>query len=284
MSLHYILTYIYTGTLSLNTRLMDLSIAMDVWRGAQYLGMDILLNDVEARMSDMCHSYKGCDRACRRRSARVFAFALASDVNSTKLQALSRPVVINHFGDAWDEEIGQLSYDQQKSLLTDLCTRTTAETATSAFTGICRLRSRLANERQPWADHIRAMLLPLQDRVTYIIRTNLSELVISPAFVALIDGVGFAYDVLEKLLELVVVSLTESTAPATYEVLVGKVLLREDGLHVDARARVEDARKAIIEYLRKRWINARSANAFNALENWCLKELSDGQSGTAYQF
>ena len=42
------------------------------------------------------------------------------------------------------------------------------------------------------------------------------------------------------------------------------------------RKQTEQARLDIIRWLRKRWLNARMANAFEPLEDWALKEISDG--------
>jgi hypothetical protein len=72
-------------------------------------------------------------------------------------------------------------------------------------------------------------------------------------------------------------SQTEKVVAGNYEILIGKVLLREEGITMDARARVEDTQKVLLSYIKARWINIRSVGGFEKLDNWCLKELSDGK-------
>lgn len=42
------------------------------------------------------------------------------------------------------------------------------------------------------------------------------------------------------------------------------------------RAQVEHTRLEILKWLRKRWLNVRQTNAFEPLDDWALKEISDG--------
>lgn len=43
------------------------------------------------------------------------------------------------------------------------------------------------------------------------------------------------------------------------------------------RQMVEDTREAVVAHTKRRWMLARDQNAFGQLENWALKEISDGQ-------
>jgi len=276
-ALHFTLGYIYTGSLFLN-RSFDLAVGMDIWRASQYLSMDLLRDELECRFSDMCHDYKGCCKVCRQRAVRLFAFSQQPDVHSKSIQDRSRPVVLNHFGEVWNQEVGELGYSVQKDLIVDLCARTSAAVAADIWKGICQIRTRIATERAPWAEHLRSMLSPLEDRIKHLVRKNFAEIAISKPFVDLLEGVGFSNDILESLLGMLVQSLSEKNAPTAYENLVGKVLLREEGITMDARVRTEDARQAIIAYIKKRWASIRINDGFEPLENWSLKELSDGGS------
>lgn len=277
-SLHFILAYLYTGSFSLN-RTFDLTVAMDIWRCATYLSHDFLQEEVQCRMIDMCHGFRACCKSCRSRALRLYVFSISPEVNSKSLQAQSRPIVLQHFGELWEKEIGELPYETQKDLLVEKCSQTTALNAASAMKGIMQARTRLAVERNaPWADHVRSMLIPLEDRIKHFLKTNFAEMAVSPPFIELVEGIGFSNDVLERLLALLVESLMEKNATHVYEILVGKLLLREEGIAMDARARLEDARQDILKYIKSRWIGIKALNGFERLENWCLKELSDGES------
>ncbi|KAK9898579.1 hypothetical protein P389DRAFT_35667 [Cystobasidium minutum MCA 4210] len=274
-ALHFILAYLYTGSLSIN-RTFDLAVAMDIWKAATYLNHDLLQEDVQCRMEDMCHGFKACCKTCRNRAVRVYVFTTSTEVNAKRLQAQAKKVVLDHFGELWDKDIGNLPYATQKDLLVDKCSQTNASNAAAAMKGIMRIRSRLASERSAaWADHIKSMLLPLEDRIKHFLKTNFAEMAASKSFIDLVEGIGFSNDVLERLLTLLVEALSEGNAAATYEVLVGKLLLREEGIAMDARARLEDTRQDILKYIKARWIGIKSQNGFQHLENWCLKEISD---------
>lgn len=122
-----------------------------------------------------------------------------------------------------------LDYEAQKKLVADVCDTikpaSTAAVGKSSFT----LRKRLELEKASWAIHIRSMLDAIDDRIGAQLGRSLPEIVLSPAFVDLIDGVGFSTDVLEWLLELAVGGLTEAKAAEAWQALVGSVLLREVG-------------------------------------------------------
>ena len=275
-SLHFTLAYIYSGSLQLN-RTFDLSTGMQIWRAATYLNMDLLKMEVECRIADMCHSFRGCCRTCRMRSARVLSFSVEPDVSCAALMKPSKHVILSHFGETWGKEVGELPYEVQKNLIVELCQRTTASDAVTATKGISAIRTRLADLRTPWTDHIRSMLTPLEDRIRHFLLVDFSGVASSADFLALLDGIGFSNDLLESILQMMASCQNERMVAKNYEVLVGKVLLREEGMTMDAKARVEETQKVLLAYIKKRWINIRSSGGFEKLENWCLKELSDGR-------
>ena len=115
----------------------------------------------------------------------------------------------------------------QKQLVADVCATINPVSLTAVAKSAFVLRKRIKLEKAPWAEHVRSMVEAIEDRLRDMLGKSLKEIVVSPSFVDLIDGVGFSTDVLEWLLELVVGGLTEAKAPEAYEALVGSVLLRE---------------------------------------------------------
>jgi hypothetical protein len=79
------------------------------------------------------------------------------------------------------------------------------------------------------------MVEAIEKRLVSIIANQLPEIVASPGFIDLVDGVGFSSDVLEWVLLQVFNKdeLQEKNAPLAYQALVGSVLLREQGIMVD---------------------------------------------------
>lgn len=67
-----------------------------------------------------------------------------------------------------------------------------------------------------------------------------------------------------------------ATAPRAYEVLVGDVVLADDGPWPTGRGYVlvEETRQALLAYLRTHWTSARAVHAFDHSAPWCIKELS----------
>ncbi|EGG06777.1 uncharacterized protein MELLADRAFT_62956 [Melampsora larici-populina 98AG31] len=246
-SLHFSLGYLYCGTLEFSNRTFDLATAMQIWRSAQYLGLELLKEEVEAKISDMCHNFKDN----------------------------SEPFVVQYFGLIWNKAIGELHYGAQTRIVDLVCSSIDPNTVIDAIRSSKRLKERLANERSDWSDHLLSMLEPIDEQIALVLQRKFPAVVTSKGFLDLLVGVGFSNDVLERALIILIAQLSEETAAETYQVLVGQVLLREDGLPMDARVIVEDAKASVIKYLKSRWMNVRSLNGFDPLENWALKEIAD---------
>ena len=215
----FTLGYIYCGTLAFSDRTFDLTTAMEIFRCADYLGLTLLRDEVEDRIEDVLNV---------KRAARIFSFASASDVNSLRLRRAASVFVLGNFGDVWGcPQIGNLEFAMQKQLVADVCATINPVSLTAVAKSAFVLRKRIKLEKAPWAEHVRSMVEAIEDRLRDMLGKSLKEIVVSPSFVDLIDGVGFSTDVLEWLLELVVGGLTEAKAPEAYEALVGSVLLRE---------------------------------------------------------
>ncbi|KAI8456911.1 hypothetical protein BY996DRAFT_4579021 [Phakopsora pachyrhizi] len=274
-SLHFSLGYLYCGTLEFSNRNFDLATAMQIWRSAQYLGLELLREEVETKISDMCHNFKDMCKYCVSRIGRVYAFSLALDVNSKRLEKATVPFVVNHFGIIWNKAIGELHYEAQTDLVDLVCLSIDPNTVIAAIRNSKKLKEKLANERSDWSDHLLSMLEPIDEQIGVILQTKFPAVVTSKGFLDLLVGVGFSNDVLERALIILVTKLTEDTAAETYQVLVGQVLLREDGLPMDARVIVEDAKAGVLKFLKKHWTSVKALNGFDPLENWALKEIAD---------
>ncbi|PLW17541.1 hypothetical protein PCANC_08028 [Puccinia coronata f. sp. avenae] len=274
-SLHFSLGYLYCGTLDFSNRNFDLSTATQIWRSAQYLGLELLREEVEAKISEMCHNFKDTCKSCISRIGRVYAFSLALDVASKRLEKAAEPFVVQHFGLIWNKAIGELHYEAQTHVVDLVCLSIDPNTVIGAIQNSKRLKDRLANERSDWADHLLSMLEPVDEQIGVVLQQKFPAVVTAKGFLDLLVGVGFSNDVLEKALITMVQKLTDESAAETYQVLVGQVLLREDGLPMDARVIVEDAKAGVLRYIRSHWTTIRALNGFDPLENWALKEISD---------
>lgn len=277
-SLHFVLGYLYCGSLDFSQRTFDLNTAFSIYTSAQYLGMDTLRLEVECRIEDMCFGPNPDPLRC----ARLFQWSLLPDVSCPMLQQRSKGVVLDRFAEAWRIEVGSLDQDVQQLLVTEKCLSITPDSAIDALRGVMTIRSKLETINQPWASHVLAMLEPVEARVSKLMVTDTTSVVTSPGFVELIEGRTFSSDLLEKALQTLSQNLEERTAALAYQAVVGHVLLREQGIQVDARVLVEDCRQAILKYLKSRWVGTKAASGFNDLDSWSLKEIADGACLTSY--
>ncbi|GAA5904309.1 uncharacterized protein JCM6883_006443 [Sporobolomyces salmoneus] len=268
-SLVFVLGYMYTGTLDFSNRTFNLETVFETWRCAAFLSMSTLQDELEVKIVSMITP---------QRAPRIYQFAHASDVNSAVLARSTLPVIIDHFDEMWATPyIGTLDYDPQMELVTKLRSTITPLTVAKVSRQTRKLRKKLEIERAGWSRNVEAMLEAVERRLVTIIANQLPEIVVSPGFVDLVDGVGFSSDVLEWLLLQVFDKdeLREKNAPLAYQALVGSVLLREQGIMVDARMHVEDTRNGLLKYIKTRWAMIRDEGGFDRLEPWCLKELAD---------
>ncbi|GAA5967666.1 hypothetical protein JCM21900_006735 [Sporobolomyces salmonicolor] len=282
----FVLGYIYTGTLDFSNRNFDLTTGFEIWRCAAFLSMSALQDEIESKVAAMLTP---------QRAPRIFSFSHAHDVNSQALAKLALPLVLDHFDEMWATPyIGNLEYDPQDQLVKQLRARIAPNTVARLARQTSSLRKRIELERAGWARNVEAMVDAVEEKLVAILAEGLPEIVVSPGFIDLIDGVGFSTDVLEWILTLVVKGLREEKAPTAYQAIVGSVLLREEGILADvdfarfsflalslthvfkqARIRVEDTRNGILKYIKRKWISARESGGFDHLESWCLKELAD---------
>ncbi len=223
------LGYIYTGSLTAVKRNFDLQTAFEIWRGADFLSLSLLQDEVTDQIEGMVNL---------KRAARVYAFALAPDVNSQRLARAASKHVIDDFGETWaGPHVGNLEFEAQMKLIREVRARLGPATVVRTAKQALSLRKRTELERAGWASHVRAMVDAIEEDLVKVLAKSLPEVVVSKDFVGLIDGVGFSTDALEWILSLVVQGLNDANAAGSYQALVGSVLLREEGILMDVSPR-----------------------------------------------
>ncbi|KDN40794.1 hypothetical protein K437DRAFT_275638 [Tilletiaria anomala UBC 951] len=300
-ALHFALGFIYSGTLSFSNRSFDLATAFQLWRAGAYLQLDTLQSVVSALIAnEFCHGFicstgpplLASSRAvhtirdgapcknCARRVPRTLAFASCHDVNDTYLLHSARRAVSGpHFGTYWNKDIGNLDYNARSAIVDAVCGM--LEQAPVACIGAVRqlalVSSRVEAERfVAWVEALRWMMERVEAKLKETLEAQLEKIVEDDVWKDLTLYTDFNSDVLEKLLLLLVDSLTEKRCALAYQILVGSVLLREeDPPKGQKRQTIEDARAGIIRYIKRRWISVRAKAGFDGLENWALKEISD---------
>ena len=148
-ALHFTLGYIYCGSLDFSPRTFDLPTALTIWRCATYLGLDLLPLEVEAWLEDTALSKPDPIKA-----ARIYTWSTLPDVNCSWLQASSRAIVVDRFGEAWREEIGWLDQSAQQSLVTDVCASIDAKRFVHAVKSWLAVQTRVVGTQAKWAIHV----------------------------------------------------------------------------------------------------------------------------------
>lgn len=282
-AMHFTLGFIYTGTLFFSNRTFDLSTAFQLWLAGSYLQIETLQTLVSSLIAqDFCHSFT-CSPPCKtcvKRVPRTLAFVSRPDVSDVRLRAMVQDAVSgDHFGTYWSKEVGNLDYAIRGSIVSDVCAKVdqNAGFIITTLRQLAIVGGRIDIERSTrWVDALRWMCESVQAHISGCISSKLAEIIASHEWRSLIQGVGFLNDVLEKTLAVLIDNLDEGTAACNYETLVDNVLLHEEHRPPpDVVPVVEEARKAIIQYIKKRWVNMRALASFNGLKTWALKELAD---------
>ncbi|KAK0548505.1 hypothetical protein OC846_004454 [Tilletia horrida] len=281
-SVHFTLGFLYTGTLFFSNRTFDLTTAFQLWRSGQYLQVDTLKSVVSALITkQFCHDFS-CSppcKSCVKRVPRTLAFTCCPDVSEPRLRSSALAAVAGeHFGAYWAKEVGNLDYTARGAIVADLCARVESNPALMVPTlrQLSIVGAKIDTERtSKWIEALRWMCESVEGRLRDLLEAQFEVIVASPEWTQLLDGVTFMRDVLDKALVMLVDGLNERRAAKIYQILVGTVLLREDGFAVDSiRQAIEDGRSGILRFLKRRWIGIRSLAGFNGLERWCLKEIS----------
>ncbi|WFD44645.1 hypothetical protein MPSI1_003315 [Malassezia psittaci] len=78
------------------------------------------------------------------------------------------------------------------------------------------------------------------------------------------------------ILEILASNLTPMNAASRYKMLVGDVVLAEDGPRPEGHLyqMIESIGSKLVRYLQHHWVAVRAVHGFDSVPNWCVKELS----------
>jgi hypothetical protein len=300
-ALHFCLGWIYAGHLDFSNRSFDLATAFQIYKSADYLGLDALTAEVEARLvHHFCHGLEWSKCHCRKclsRIPRVWSFACEPTVGSLEIQRRARRFILTGWAECWNREVGQASPENRDDLVSDVVNVLSPNNVIVAFRGIQRVRTRMENgirakgrEAGPWVDALAGMVDAVEVRSREILATQFSTVCDSADLWDLLQGKGFSDDLLELVLqEIVDVAgrpASYAQAPAIYQAIVSSILLKANPDTLETvlpqrsapRDRVEKAKEGVLAHIRRRWMQIKEEAGFSGLETWALKEISDGES------
>ena len=300
-ALHFCLGYIYAGHLDFSNRTFDLLTAFQIHRAAAYLQLETLVREVEARLLfDFCHGLDPSKLHCRRcaaRAGRVWRFATASDVGAVDLAAQARVYIVTRWGDSWGRDVATAEAEERDSLVKDVLASIKPDNVVSAFRSIEMIRGRIDTGLRTkgrasafWIDPLETMNDRIQGHAREVLMDNFSAVAESEELWDVVSGKGFDHDLLEKICHGLVDACGTARecveGPRVYQALVSSILLKVDpdtlqtALSAKSRGRqlIETAKEGVLAHIRRRWMQIKDAGGFDGLENWSLKEISDGDS------
>ena len=299
-SLHFCLGWMYAGHLDFSNRSFDLGTAFQIHRAATYLQLDALMGEIESRIVwDFCHGLERSRCACRRcplRAARVWRFANAPDVGAVELSKRAKEYVVASWAESWGREVGTADDKERKVVLDEVVKRINANNVVAAFRSIALLRIRLdtalrtkGREVGLWVDALTTMLETVQTHSRRLLMDSFSTIADGKEMWDLVSGKGFNMDLLEEVGKELVDALSTATGcvegPRIYQALVSSILLKVDPDTLQtalpargkSRQQIEAIREGVLGHIKRRWMQVRDAGGFDDVENWALKEISDGQ-------
>ncbi|KAL5496017.1 hypothetical protein ACEPAH_3110 [Sanghuangporus vaninii] len=308
---HFTLGYLYTGTLSFSNRTYDLDTAFAMLCSANYLQLQALYDEVQARLvQEMLHGlfhaflefaeYEritggrwgtgGCRcRQCARRAPRTLIFAVRPDVQNTYLERGARRALVGLFGEGWcNSDFAALPQKTKDGLMAGLKRRVIPQNVFPLLFAAHAALAKLLNVRDAWGEGVRDMVLTARGFIDRVLCDEAEKCFNEREWVDIMehDGMGRFEDGerVEWSMEAVKRGVSESNAGVLYQTLVSSILLRPHPTEPDQtllsstshiRVQVEQTRLDILRWLRRRWAGVRNEGGFDHLESWAIKEISD---------
>jgi BTB/POZ domain len=243
-SLHFVLGFIYTGTLIFSNRTYDLDTAFHIMRSATYISLTSLYDEIQARivqemMHGLFHAYvefaeyeritggkwgvSGCRcRQCARRIPRVIEFALLDDVKNELLQRGARRGLVGMFGEGWcNAEFVKLDKKIRDAALKGVAKRTTPLNVFPLLFAAEFSLTKLKSIIDPWADTSRDMILDARRQIDHLLCSQADECFSRPEWLELMNSDGAKFedrDHLEWIIKSVQRGFTEKSAGRLYQV------------------------------------------------------------------
>ena len=197
-ALHFILGFIYTGTLIFSNRSYDLDTAFHIMRSATYLSLDTLYDEIQARivqemMHGLYHAFLdfteyervtggkwgvgGCRcKQCARRVPRVCEFALLEDVKNTHIERGARRALVGLFGEGWCySKFVHLDKKARESILKGVAKRTTPLNVFQLLYAVQAALHKLESNVEVWADIVRDMITEARKTIDHVFSTQSEE-------------------------------------------------------------------------------------------------------------
>ncbi len=213
---------------------------------------------------EFCHGF-ACSPPCRKcvkRVPRTLSFATSPDVSERSLQESALVAVSgSHFGMYWTKDVGHLDPTLQDRVVESITDRLQKDPTlvVSVLRQLSIVGQRIDIERSSrWVDSLRLMAETVENRVMPLLHSNLEKIRAESRILRPARWCRLAQRFTREFLVMLIDGL-RGRAAQIYQIVVGQVLLRDQGFEVaQSRQAVETARASLLQYLKKRWINVRA--------------------------
>ncbi|KDR68162.1 hypothetical protein GALMADRAFT_146645 [Galerina marginata CBS 339.88] len=249
-ALHFILGYLYTGTLRFSHRGFDLVTALSIFSGSLYLQLpalqELILAEITVEMlHGMYHAFLpdpeysslvsgnwttavnlGClCRICARRVPRVLQFALEEGNNNDLLERGARRALVGLFGEGWCiEEFAALPDNITGSILTNIREMVTASNVLPMLFAAELALIRLEDRQKDWGPIVESSILSVRGLIDNVLCANAGTCFETQTWRDLMDGsnknVGEnAFEKVTWVLKAVLRGANPENASALYQAL-----------------------------------------------------------------
>lgn len=243
-SLHFVLGFIYTGTLIFSHRTFDLDTSFHIMRSATYLCLDALYDEIQARIvQEMLHGlfhaflefseYEritggkwgtgGCRcRQCARRTPRVLEFAMQDDVKNPNLERGARRALVGLFGEGWcTPEFVGLPQKTRDAIVKGLSKRTTPPNVFPLLFAAQSALAKYGKVADTWAETGREMILNARKIIDETLCNQAVECFEQPEWLEIMEADGVRFEdgeKVEQVMEAVRRGMNEKNAGILYQV------------------------------------------------------------------
>jgi hypothetical protein len=209
----------------------------------------------------------------------------------------ARRFLVRGWGESWGRDIATADQQDRDSLVAEVQANVTSRNAVSVFKSVEMVKARMeyairlrGRDAAVWVENLERMLEEFQDHLRQLLMSDFPAIAEGQELWDLVSGKGFNDDLLENIGKEIVNIVSSSQGcvegPRIYQALVSSILLKVDpatlqtALPMRSRGRqqVEQIKEGVVGHIRRRWMQVRDTRGFDSLENWALKEISDGEA------
>ncbi|KAK9763990.1 hypothetical protein K7432_008887 [Basidiobolus ranarum] len=276
-ALRLILQYIYTGQFKRGPRVKTL---MEVWTGADYLGLQSLCDYCLLRIEQNCH-YLRCDcKQCKMMLPRVLEFAYCKHIDSLKDIVTSTMIVLQR--NLWlSKSFAQLEPEIRGYVLQESIQATNSSnvfrTLKTCYEALDEMI--VKGRSNPWMDILEETMEELRDASIRLLVSKFEWVCMNDRdFIQAIDGVGWNSDFLEKVMNSLILNLKDEYVIPIFRQLDRSLLQREAVVHAGKNSPITrlliDAHAGCLEYIKRRWMGIRLSGGFNCVDEEFLSLIA----------